>query len=653
MDLVEQLNQEWRQRLQEVAETKSFDPLFSFLEVHIPGRPQLVEVWIRELEQLVSQQPDPLSETHIKTIRGYTRYMLSDHEHAARLLHEALHAYEALQDDFGISRAAGGLASVYISLGNFEKAISFGSRSLEIHEQSGDLVMKGWALHGFGTGFENMNDLEKASDYYQESLALFTEADHQVGVARSLTGIASVYQKEGRFEEALPLHQQSLNIFQSMNNDVGISRAFNDLGTTYFHLGQFEKAEAYLQKSLKLREEMGYRQAQSTTLLELGRLMIARNHLPQAHDLLQKGLAIAEDVKAKVRIYELNLELYRVFKKKGDTESALHHFVVYHEVYRQVFSDKMQSRLDQLRISQVVEKAEGQINMMAQKNDELHEKNEELERLLHELKSTQERMLQQQKLASLGQMTAGIAHEIKNPLNFVNNFALMNEELVEELKTVLEQGESEELSDVPTLLQDLRFNAKKINEHGKRANDIVHSMMQLAREGPRQFSQVDINALVQEAMKLAYHGYRSESEGFTCQRKLELDIDLSPAPVVRQEIERVLINLFNNAFYAIEHRQTAKTEEGYLLVQTKAEAEFLVIEVTDNGDGVPEGTVNKIFDPFYTTKPTGEGTGLGLSMSHEIVVQGHQGTLQYHRKEEGRSCFSIRLPMQSSAAHRG
>ena len=646
MDVNDQVNEEWKQLLVVMAEKKDFSPLFAFLEVHIPSRPHQVSEWIKDLEKIVNQNPDPLTENHLKTIRGYSLIMLSELEEAASMLQEALSTYETLGDEFGISRAAGGLASVYISLGNFGKAMSYGNKSLELHEKLGDLVMKGWGLHGFGTGFENVNDLNKALEYYEESLSLFTEIEHNVGIARALTGIGSVYQKEGRFEEALPIQQESLKIFNKMNNEIGISRALNDIGTTYFHLGAFEKAEAFLLQSLQKREAIGNRQAQSTSLLELGRLKIKSNNLEDARILLEKGLAIARDVKAKVRIYELNYELYLVFNALGDAEKALHHFVDFHEVYREVFSDKMQAKLDQMRVSQAVEQAEERVAMMKQKNEALNEKNEELEKLLIELKTTQERLIQQQKLASLGQMTAGIAHEIKNPLNFVNNFALMSEELVEELDSVLRGNEADEMVDVDTLLEDLRFNARKINEHGKRANSIVQNMMLLAREGPRNFTPVDINDLVKEALNLAYHGYRSENEGFSCQQDLILDAEISPVPLIRQEIERVLINLFNNAFYAVQNRSTFESETHTPEVQvlSKNESDFIRIEVMDNGVGIPSEVEGKIFDPFYTTKPAGKGTGLGLSMSHEIIVQGHQGTLQYNKTKKGLSRFVIRIP---------
>jgi signal transduction histidine kinase len=266
---------------------------------------------------------------------------------------------------------------------------------------------------------------------------------------------------------------------------------------------------------------------------------------------------------------------------------------------------------------------------------------EELQSTVEHLKATQTQLIQSEKMASLGELTAGIAHEIQNPLNFVNNFSEVSTDLINELKEEIIRDHKE---DALAITDDLTQNLEKIHHHGRRADSIVKSMLQHSRATSGEKQLTDINALADEYLRLAYHGLRAKEKDFNADLKLEADPAVGNIEVVPQEIGRVLLNLFNNAFYAVNQKkhQLNGQYKPQVLVTTKRLAGKIEIRVKDNGTGIPESVKQKIFQPFFTTKPTGEGTGLGLSLSYDIV-KAYGGELQMETKEGEGTTFSFVL----------
>ena len=269
---------------------------------------------------------------------------------------------------------------------------------------------------------------------------------------------------------------------------------------------------------------------------------------------------------------------------------------------------------------------------------------EKLQHTIDELKVTQAQLIQQEKMASLGELTAGIAHEIQNPLNFVNNFSEVNAELLEEL---VEEIENQSWEEVKSIAADLKENETKISHHGKRADGIVKSMLQHSRNTQGDALETDINSLVDEYMRLAYHGMRAKDKSFNTELSTQLDDSIERITVVPQEIGRVLLNLFTNAFHAINKSKKEKPTEykPKINIATTQSGGHIKIEITDNGSGIPADLKGKIFQPFFTTKPTGEGTGLGLSLSYDIIKT-HGGTLEVESTPGEGSTFIITLPLK-------
>ncbi|HJS55820.1 MAG TPA: ATP-binding protein [Chitinophagaceae bacterium] len=306
------------------------------------------------------------------------------------------------------------------------------------------------------------------------------------------------------------------------------------------------------------------------------------------------------------------------------------------------------------------EKKEQALNQQKILQDEVNKQTAELRTTLENLKSTQSQLIQSEKMASLGELTAGIAHEIQNPLNFVNNFSEVNDELLKELKAEAEKGNLEE---VKSIAKDIEFNSEKINHHGKRADAIVKGMLQHSRSSSGIREPTDINVLADEYLRLAYHGLRAKDKSFNATMKTDFDESIGNINIIPQDMGRVILNLINNAFYAVDEKRkqmppSPKGEQGtppfnyepVVTVITKrlgppsGDGGKIEIKVADNGNGIPQKVLAKIFQPFFTTKPTGQGTGLGLSLAYDIV-KAHGGEIKVHTKENEGTEFIIVLPV--------
>jgi len=266
-----------------------------------------------------------------------------------------------------------------------------------------------------------------------------------------------------------------------------------------------------------------------------------------------------------------------------------------------------------------------------------------LEKTLTDLKSTQSQLIQSEKMASLGELTAGIAHEIQNPLNFVNNFSEVSKELLDEIKEEIGKGNME---DAMEIMNDVIQNLEKINHHGKRADAIVKGMLQHSRSSSGIKEPTDINALCDEYLRLSYHGLRAKDKSFNATMKTDFDTSIGNINIIPQDTGRVVLNLINNAFYAVDEKKKSGVEgyEPTVSISTKKIDNKVEIKVADNGNGISKKILDKIFQPFFTTKPTGQGTGLGLSLSYDIITKGHGGEIKVETQLGEGTTFIIQLP---------
>ncbi|MBA2499521.1 MAG: two-component sensor histidine kinase [Chitinophagaceae bacterium] len=333
----------------------------------------------------------------------------------------------------------------------------------------------------------------------------------------------------------------------------------------------------------------------------------------------------------------------------------MEHLELHSKLEKELHRNTVNQKIENLEITHKAEEAKKESDAIKKRNDELTKLNseiekqkEKLEQTLKELKATQSQLIQSEKMASLGELTAGIAHEIQNPLNFVNNFSEVNKELLVELKDEIKKGN---LDEVNAIANDVISNEEKINHHGKRADAIVKGMLQHSRTSSGQKEPTDINALADEYLRLAYHGLRAKDKLFNATLKTDFDESIGNINIIPQDIGRVILNIFTNAFYAVNKKKNEAGENYEPTVTVKTSkippsgGGGTEIQVTDNGNGIPAQLIDKIFQPFFTTKPTGEGTGLGLSLSYDIITKGHNGELKVDTQESEGTTFTIYLPI--------
>ncbi len=349
------------------------------------------------------------------------------------------------------------------------------------------------------------------------------------------------------------------------------------------------------------------------------------------------------------------------FDKYNNYLAPLSFFAIIWLVAMLIISNKQRKALEkerkkvleeeQLNKITTARKAELEV-LVAERTSELTRQKNELEHTLEELKTTQTQLIQSEKMASLGELTAGIAHEIQNPLNFVNNFSEVSAELLDEMQEELDKGNKKE---VLSIANDIKLNLEKIIHHGKRADGIVKGMLQHSRASTGKKEPADINALADEYFRLSYHGLRAKDKSFNALLKTDFDPLAGMVNIVPQDVGRALLNLFTNAFYAVAEKKknqrddSLKIYEPTVSVKTKritlpSGIGAVEIRVWDNGGGIPQKVLDKIFQPFFTTKPTGKGTGLGLSLSYDIIAKVHGGELKVNTRENEYTEFIIILP---------
>ena len=569
-------------------------------------------------------------------VSGFAHYMLSDHEQAGPLFFQAKEIMEELGEAEGLARVLSGLASVQQSLGNFEQAFSYAFQALKILEKVGNQRGVGWCLNGIGTGYHEMGDYQKAIDYQLRSLEIFEKFDEKVGEARALCGIGTIYQSLGDAELARLYHLKSLDIFRAINNRIGEARALNDLGLIFQSLGDLEQARSYLEEARQIRVQIGNRQAESTSLINLGKLYLQQEQLEEALELLHRALEIAEAIKVKPRIYQAHQALSLVYEKYGDLAKALAHYKAFQEVRDEVSGDEAGARLRNLQIAFEIEKSQREAEITRLRNVELKEKNEQLEKLLAELQATQGQLIQSEKMAALGSLVAGIAHEINTPIGAIKSAADVSGRCIATIAASLQRAPSLE-----ALQQDKQFvRALKALEDNNGVSDtaserilkIVKSLKSFTRLDQAEFQKADLHEGLESALTLLEPELRE---------RIEVQRAYGDIPLVycyQGEINQVFMNLLTNAAEAIKGR-------GIISIHTsRSGAREVAVQIRDNGVGIPESRLGDLFTPKFSREGARVKAGIGLFASYNII-QKHRGQIKVASRPGEGSSFTVVLPI--------
>lgn len=516
-------------------------------------------------------------------------------------------------NDFRVTVGDMVLSTNYLLLNQPDSALLYAREGERYSKQGGVSKYLAYIWSVMGDIYRGKGNDSLALYYYHQSLQIGNATGNFTSVAGTYEKLITYYMERKKADSVL--HYASINLpaIKSLGavtsfvaSEVNLGKAYQHLATAYSMKGKEDSTNKYLQLALTVKD--------SLTGEKLKRLA--------AFQRLTLDEQIRLQSEEKERIAAGNKR--RLYLLLAGIAVAL---IIIGLIYR---NNRQKQRAYEL---------------LQRQKEETDQQREKADAALAELKSTQSQLIQSEKMASLGELTAGIAHEIQNPLNFVNNFSEVNTELIDEMKEEFRKGNTTE---AVQLADDIKQNNEKISFHGKRADSIVKGMLQHSRNSSGAKELTDINNLADECLRLSYHGFRAKDHSFNSKTETHFEEGLPHIQVAPQDIGRVLLNLITNSFYsvALKRKEAGERYEPMIEVSTRNLGNAIEIRVRDNGNGVPQKVLDKIFQPFFTTKPTGEGTGLGLSMSYEIITKGHGGQLLVDTKEGAYAEFKITLPFK-------
>ncbi len=601
-------------------------------------------------------------------------YNFSKADSGLVLSEKALDIAKKLHFRKGEALALHAIGEAYTILGDFPRSLKNQFDALTIYKEMGDKTGEAMALTYIGNVYVFIGEYREALPYFFSAVDVGQRVNDHIDIAFSMCNIGDIYDSLRLPDSALYYQKHAYQLLPIIERPHLRSFILVHMGNIYAQFGKNDSAIKYylatILNSIQYDDHVNLSMAQRKMSNVYGALHRSDSSLYYA----QAAFFTARNGNATVQLYDASKLLATLFRNAGKFDSAFFYSDVALASRDSIYGPEKFRQLQVLLLHQqqseqtIVENAErfkNQIkytflfialgifgllatilirnNRQKQKaNELLSEQKIKVEDSLTELKSTQTQLVQREKMASLGEVTAGIAHEIQNPLNFINNFSEINQELIEEASLAKKSGDQKEHDELLAILKD---NQQKINHHGRRADSIVKAMLQHARSGAGKLELTDLNALADEYLRVAYHGICAKEKSFHANLQADFDPTIGKIDLIPEDIGRVLFNLYNNAFYALNERKINSLDnyEPALLLTTRKKANMIFITVKDNGTGIPQKVIDKIFQPFFTTRPTGQGTGLGLSLSYDIV-KAHGGEIKVESKEGEGAEFVVAIP---------
>ena len=602
----------------------------------VPAQPaRLLEI-AREAAALADG--DALTEAVAKAYQGFAHYLTSDHHVAAELLTEAVAEAEPLGDLSARFLGLSVLAGVHVSLGHYDEALSMAANALAMARALGDREREGWMLASIGNVYLELGRPELALENSETALRIFAEIGEENGQARAHTVMGGALQQLARYPEAEAHFVSALHLAENAAADLTVARATDDLGALATARGRPEAALGFHARALQMRRALDARQAQATSLIGIGRAHLALEQPDEAVAPLQEALALAEETGAEPRAVDALDALADAHEALGDPARAL---ALVREAQRRrsaLLDAQTRSRVHLLELRAETERVRADAEIARVRTEELGAANAELKRTLADLKNAQGRLVQAEKLASLGRLASGLAHEISNPLNFVVNFAELNRDLAGDLllgvRALRAGGEPPDLDAVQTDLEAIAENAERVRANARRAEHVVRSLMSHVHDAGGDRRPVDLHALLESARTEAL----ADAPGIA----LDLHLGADPPDVLAAPgaLRRALVALLDNARRAVRDADAPR-----LTLRTDRRSDEVTLSIRDNGVGIAPEHCARVFEPFFTTRPPGEGLGLGLSLAYDIVVNGHDGRLYVSSRPGEGATFTVRLPV--------
>lgn len=572
---------------------------------------------------------------------------------------QALKNAQEAQDTTRIANALLAISTNYYSLTDHNQALRYAQKAHQLARQTVNQRDHTAPLLLIGNSYRSLGHYAEAMAVYQQLLTdRMVTPGQRVAV---MSALAATYEQTGNFPLTFRYALNTLDSARYYRDSNSLSLAYLTLSRAYEKTYQAPQALYYGEKAFKLAQALHNPEGLRDASQVLAHLHAQRQDFDQAYMYQNRFLVLKDSLEHKETTLKLTAAHFSAQLNRQQSRIALL------MKDKQLHAEEARRQRELFYGTLVVLTLIGGVlallyrnnrqkqranTLLHQQKEEIQHQRDQIHQALAELKTTQAQLIHSEKMASLGELTAGIAHEIQNPLNFVTNFSEVSRELIEELTEELQQGN---LQDVALLANDLSVNLEKIEQHSKRASGIVRGMLEHSRSSKGTMEPTHLNAFVDEHLRLAYHGLRAQDKTFSCEMETQWDDSIDQVEVMPAEMGRVLLNLFSNAFYAVRDQQRQRGS-GYrprVQVQTRQRDERIEIWVQDNGTGMAESIQAKIFQPFFTTKPTGQGTGLGLSLSYDIVTKGHGGSLNVTSQEGQGAEFVISLPLDKVGCLQG
>jgi signal transduction histidine kinase len=594
---------------------------------------------------------DSLQIANIHFAKGYTYRLLIEFPDALDNYLKSARIYEILNDNWRLVNTYFSIVNLYTSNEDVSKQTEYLNKAeqLVIKENDSSQISNFYTKKGII--YDQQGKLDSAVILLEKALEIALKINDSNEIGSSLTNLGLSLKHQNKNQEALVQFEKALQIYLSKNDPFSLGALYNNIASTYFQLGNYQSALENFNLSIKYGVEAG----SPEILLE---------NYKNLASMYGESKSYKDQVAYLNKYYTLKDSLYTIDKENQLTQLESDYIIEKKNLELETKDLEIQKKQAQ-NITYIVlfifsililvlliifyKRSRRKNQLLTSKNEVINQQKTELENTLENLKSTQAQLIQSEKMASLGELTAGIAHEIQNPLNFVNNFSEVSAELIEEIEE--ERAKSQEARDetlVSEILGDIKQNLEKINHHGKRADAIVKGMLEHSRTGSGEKELTDINTLAGEYLNLTYQSFKSKNKEVEIELIKDLDPTIPKIELVRADIGKVLLNILNNAFYACTHSEflIQNSELKPLVTVSTSPLEGgggVQISIKDNGPGIPDAIRDKIFQPFFTTKPTGQGTGLGLSLSYDIV-KAHGGEIKLESKAGEGSSFNISLP---------
>ena len=630
--------------------------------------------FIDSLSKQLSIATDDKSKILLLSDIAFT-YRLIKPDTALLLGQKALDWAKKINFPHGESAALNAIGATYRMKGDLQNAMSYSYESISIAQKQDLKVELAKGYINMGIIYSDLKEYVLAIKKIRLAIGIIKKVNDKRTYITGLSNLGETYRKNNQLDSALFYLQQSRDLLTGSNNSQIWPFIYSRLAATHLQLKNYEIGYINAKKSLEIGEREKNFRVQCIANQLLSQYHQSFNNLDSAIYYANQGFEVAQAYRYKLDMLDISNLLSKLYEQKEDINQAYHYAKVFKSLNDSIYGvDRVNALQKKIIEEQEIARDNEAQNLAAQNQlkqnglllilsimaitgyflyrniRQKQQANQNLEKTLSALKSTQNQLIQSEKLASLGELTAGIAHEIQNPLNFVNNFSELSVDLVKELKEEIEKPKQDK-EYIGELFDDLGQNQEKINHHGKRASSIVKGMLEHSRTSTGERVLTDINKLADEYLRLSYLGIRAKDNNFNSDYQTDFDENLPKIEVIPQDMGRVLLNLINNAFWAVNERNK-KGETGYepkITVSTQLTVNSqLLIAIKDNGTGMSEATKAKIFQPFFTTKPTGQGTGLGLSLAYDIVTKGHGGTLEVESVESEWAEFIIKLPMKTN-----